>query len=108
MADFGIRISEEGFDVNTTPTSTNKKDFIFLSDESSPKVLYAGFLTEASPGAGVSYSHGLSKVPMHFIYYVDSVSAPTYFEASNSVYATTTAITSTLSKAYLIVLNEGT
>jgi hypothetical protein len=35
MADFGIRISKEGFDVNTTPTSANIKNFQLLSTENS-------------------------------------------------------------------------
>ena len=33
MADFGIRISKEGFDVNTTSTSANIKNFQLLSAE---------------------------------------------------------------------------
>jgi hypothetical protein len=105
---WGIRISEDDFDVKTTPTSSNKKRFVFLSDDNSPKVLYAGFLEEASPGAGITYTHGLGYVPMHFLFIVDSISSPTYFQASNNVKSSTSAITSTSSKVYLIILVEGT
>ena len=105
---FGIRVSEAGFDVNTTPTSTNKKDFVFLSDENSPKVYFSGFLEEASSGAGISYSHGLSKVPMFFMFSTDSKTTPTYFTATADASATTTTIDTTLALVYLIILNEGT
>lgn len=110
MADFGIRISEEGFDVNTTLTSTNTKDFIFLSDSSSPKVYYAGFLEGESELAGVSYTHNLGYVPMFFLFATDSITAPTFYRAAGSVAsATTTTITGNLMQyAYLIILNEGT
>lgn len=106
MADFGIRVSEEGFDVKTTPSDVNKKRFIFLSDDKSPIIYYAGFLEETSPGAGVSYSHNLGRHPLYFMFYVDSVSNPTYYQAIKAS-TTTTTISSTYERAYVIILNEG-
>lgn len=107
MGDFGIRISEAGFDVNTTPTSTNKKNFVYLSDENTPKVYYAGFLTAADPFSGMSYEHNLGYVPMFFFFLTDSATNPTYFTYVNAVSSTTTITQSIGGYGYLIILIEG-
>jgi len=107
MGNFGIRISEEGFDVNTPLTATNKKDFVFLSEEGSPKVYYAGFLEGTFP-VGVSYTHNLGYVPMFFLYSTDSVTEPTYFSLVRNAHATTTQVVMSIFEyAYLIILVEG-
>ena len=107
MGDFGIRISKDGVDVKTTLTDANKKDFVFLSEESSPKVYYAGFLTGS--GSGVSYSHNLGYVPMFFMFEVDSTTVPSYYRAVGSMATSTTTVIEEpfIEKAYLIILNEG-
>lgn len=109
MADFGIRISKEGFDASIAPTSSTKKNFVYLSDESSPKVYYSGFLEGESELAGVSYTHNLGYVPLFFLFATDSVTTPAFYRAAGSVAsATTTTITGNLMQyAYLIILVEG-
>ena len=105
---YGIRISKDGVDANTTPTATNKKDFVFLSDDGSPKVIYAGFLEGEDPFSGATYTHNLGKVPMFFLFVVDSVVNPTlYTPLSVGTKATTTEISTWVQYSYLIILNEG-
>jgi hypothetical protein len=105
----GIRISKSGVDATKVLTEANKKDFVFLSDENSPKVYYAGFLQEASPGLNmVEYTHNLGYVPMFFLFATDSLT-PTFYRAAGSVAsATTTKIEGGfMNYAYLIILKEG-
>ncbi len=109
MADFGIRISKDGFDANILPTDSTKKNFVYLSEESSPKVYYAGFLEGESELVGVSYTHNLGYVPLFFLFATDSATTPTFYRAAGSnASATTTTITGNLMQyAYLIILVEG-
>lgn len=108
MADFGIRISQEGVDVNTPLTETNKKDFVFLSDQGSPKVSYAGFVEADDEFSGITYTHNLGYVPIFFMFLVDSISTPTYFRATSNTVSSTTTITQFPGMyAYLIILEEG-
>lgn len=104
---YGIRISKDNIDATQEPTETNIKDFVFVSDKNSPKVIFSGFISSGSPG--VSFTHGLGKVPMFFMFSVDSVTSPTYYEAiGDSATATTTTISHpTYSKVYFVILNEG-
>jgi len=106
---FGINISKEGFDAKTEPTSTNKKNYQFLSEDNSPKVYYAGFLTAPDIFTGVSYTHDLGYVPMFFLYAVDSVSTPTYYTLAGSMAtASTTNIEAPFVEyGYLVILLEG-
>lgn len=98
----GIRISKDGIDVNKALTETNKKDFVFLSDEPSVKVYFAGFTP-----AGGDYTHNLGKVPM-FFGFTTSDSGGTHYTAIRLIRSTTTQITSDyVSSIYLIILNEG-
>lgn len=109
MGNFGIRISKDGINANTSVTSANKKDFAFISDESSPKVYYAGFLNSGSPFGDVTYTHNLGYYPMFFLYETDSITTPTFYRAADVVASTTTTtITGQLMQyAYLIILVEG-
>lgn len=103
---YGIRVSNDGIDVNTSPTSTNKKDFAFLSDDNAVKVVYADFFP--ATGSGFTYSHGLGKVPMCFLFIVDDVDTPTYFRATRGFAISSTEVsTSSNWDYYLIILNEG-
>ena len=105
---YGIRISKDGVDVKKELTSANKKDFVFLSDEGSPKVYYAGFLEGEDMFSGATYTHNLGKVPMFFLFVVDSVTSPTaYTPMSRGTKATTTDISTWVQYSYLIILNEG-
>lgn len=108
MADFGIRISQEGVDVNTPLTETNKKDFVFLSDEGSPKVSYAGFVEADNEFSAITYTHNLGYVPLYFLFLVDSTSTPTYYAPVINTLASTTVITQYPGMyAYVMVLEEG-
>mgnify|MGYP001078844230 CR=1 FL=1 len=108
MGDFGIRISEADFDVNTALTESNKKDFVYLSDESTPKVYYAGFLEAPDQYSAMTYEHNLGYVPMFFLFLTDSKTSPTYFNPSINVAADTTIITQYPGTyGYLIILEEG-
>lgn len=108
MGDFGIRISKEGYDVNTTLTSTNAKDFVYLSDENTPKVYYAGFLEAPDEFSAMTYVHNLGYVPMFFLFTTDSITNPTYFAPTeNTVSSTTTISQFPGTYGYLIILIEG-
>ena len=107
MADFGIRVSKDGIDASTPPTDATKKNFTFVSTDKSPVVYYSGFSEEPTPGAGASYTHNLGKIPIFFIFSVDSTTSPTYYGAETG-YSTTTAIYSEAAKIYIIILNDGT
>lgn len=104
---YGIRISKDNIDATQGLTETNIKDFVFVSDKNSPKVVFSGFISSATPG--VSFTHGLGRVPMFFMFSVDSVTSPTYYEAiGDSAIATTTTISHpTYSKVYFVILSEG-
>jgi hypothetical protein len=108
MGNFGIRISKDGIDAGTTLTDANKKDFIFISDESSPKVYYAGFVEGEDPFSGMTYTHNLGYVPMYFMFVTDSVTNPTFYSATRNTLASTSVILETIGMyGYLIILNEG-
>ena len=104
---YGIRISKDNIDATQGLTETNIKDFVFVSDKNSPKVIFSGFISSATPG--VSFTHGLGRVPMFFMFSVDSVTNPTYYRAiGDSAIATTTTISNTeSSKVYFVILSEG-
>lgn len=59
MADFGMKISKEGFDVLTTPTTENKKDFQLLSLESQIK----SYL-QSTVSVDTDVAHGLGFAPL--------------------------------------------
>lgn len=104
---YGIRISKDGIDATKPLTEANKKDFVFISDSNSPKVVFSGFL-EGSVFTGVSYDHNLGYIPMFFLYSVDSVTTPTTYTFVRNAHATTTSIAvSSIANAYLIILKEG-
>ena len=109
MADFGIHISKEGFDANTTPTETNKKDFVYLSGDDSPKVIYSGFITGTGFPASGSFTHNLGYVPLFFLFATDSTTSPTYFKSADILASatTTTIYTNLETYTYLIILQEG-
>lgn len=109
MADFGIRISKEGKDASATLSETNKKDFVFLSDSNSPKVLFAGFIqSDDPPWTAIEYTHNLGYVPMFFLFLTDSMTNPTYFEMTTNTVSSTTKISQYPGTyAYLIILQEG-
>ena len=104
---YGIRISKDNIDATQGLTETNIKDFVFVSDKNSPKVIFSGFISSATPG--VSFTHGLGRVPMFFMFSVDSVTNPTYYRAiGDSAIATTTTISNPVSsKVYFVILSEG-
>lgn len=108
MGDFGIRISKDGVDAETPLTDVNKKDFVFLSDEGSPKVYYSGFVEAPDPFAGITYTHNLGYIPMYFMFITDSVVNPTFYSATRNTLASTSVILETVGMyGYLIILNEG-
>lgn len=108
MGNFGIRISKEGVDVNTALTSTNTKDFTFVSDESSPKIYYAGFVEGEDEFSGITYTHNLGYVPIYFMFITDSVTNPTFYSATRNTLANTSIILETIGMyGYLIILSEG-
>jgi len=109
MSDVGIRISKEGINASNPLVETNKKDFVFLSDDNSPKVIYSGFLTAPDFFTGVSYTHDLGYVPMFFLFATDSPTSPTYYKIVNGLsFSTTTTISGMLMDyGYLIILQEG-
>jgi hypothetical protein len=96
-----IRISKEGIDVEKTITETNKKDFILLSLTELHKLRYAGIVT------GGSYTHDLDRIPVFFVWRVNSSTNPTEFYAYLDSRASTTQITNMPSNAYLMIFNEG-
>ena len=104
---YGVRISKDNIDATQELTETNIKDFIFVSDKNSPKVVFSGFISSGSPG--VSFTHGLGKVPMFFMFSVDSVTSPTYYKAiGDYAEATTTTISHPFAtKVYFVILDEG-
>ena len=73
MADYGIKISKDGFDVLAVPTEATKKNYIILDTTAAHKVFYKGYVTAGS------YTHSLGYKPMFFVFQVDSTSSPTYF-----------------------------
>ena len=109
MADFGIRVSEEDFDVKTTPTDSNKKNFVYLSSDNSPKVIYAGFITGTGFPASGSFTHNLGYVPLFFLFATDSTTSPTYFKSADILASatTTTIYTNLETYTYLVILQEG-
>jgi hypothetical protein len=108
MGNFGIRISKDGVDAGTPLTDTNKKDFTFVSDESSPKIYYSGFVEGADPFSGMTYTHNLGYVPIYFMFVTDSVTNPTYYSATRNTLASTSVILETIGQyGYLIILSEG-
>lgn len=53
------------------------QDFVnFSSELTSPKLKFKGFVES-------DYAHGLTEVPFFFLFSVDSVTAPTYFEITS-------------------------
>lgn len=104
---YGIRTSKDNIDATQELSETNIKDFVFVSDKNSPKVIFSGFISSATPG--VSFTHGLGRVPMFFMFSVDSVTSPTYYSAiGDFAVATTTTISHpTYSKVYFVILSEG-
>lgn len=104
----GIRISKDEIDARKSLTETNKKDFVFLSDSSSPKVYYAGFVQGDDPFSGMSYTHNLGYVPIYFMFVTDSVTSPTFYSATRNTLASTTTILETVGQyGYLMILKEG-
>lgn len=105
---YGVRISKDGIDATKALTSTNIKDFVFLSDKDSPKVYYANFVESESVFDPIVYTHNLGYVPMFFLFMVDSTSNPTYYQAMLNTVSSTTAITQFPGQyAYLMILKEG-
>jgi hypothetical protein len=110
MGDFGIRASKDGFSASGVLTDSLKKNFSFISDDSSPKVYYAGFIEEASPGLNVvEYTHNLGYYPAFFLFATDSVTNPTFYRLAGSVATATTTkiIGDFMAYAYLVILVEG-
>ena len=107
MGNFGIRVSKEGVNVSIVPTDSTKTNYTYLSTDNNPTIYYAGFAEESSLGAeDASYVHNLGKIPIFFVFVVDSVTNPTYFRPINA-YSTTTTIYTEESYIYIIILREG-
>ncbi len=105
---YGIRISKDGIDATKSVRETNKKDFVYISDDNSPKVHYAGFVESPDPFAGLTYTHNLGYIPMYFMFITDSVSNPTFYSATRNTLASTSIILETIGQyGYLVILNEG-
>jgi hypothetical protein len=105
---YGIRISKDGVDVTKDITDTNKKDFVYISDDNSPKVYYAGFVQGPDAFSGITYTHNLGYIPMYFMFITDSVSNPTFYSATRNTLASTSVILETIGQyGYLVILNEG-
>jgi hypothetical protein len=110
MSDFGIRATKSGFNASEPLTDSMVKNFAFLSDDSSPKVYYSGFLQEATPGLmEVEYTHNLGYYPLFFLFATDSATNPTFYRLAGSVAtASTTTIKGIfMNYAYLVILVEG-
>ena len=101
MADYGIKISKDGFDVLDVPTEATKKNFIVLDDTQSNKVFYKGFVTAGS------YTHSLGYLPQFFVFETDSASSPTWFRPALNARSTTTQIVNIPNPSYIIIFYEG-
>lgn len=105
---YGIRISKDGIDATKALTSTNIKDFVFLSDKDSPKVYYANSIDSGGVFDPIVYVHNLGYVPMHFLFLTDSIVNPTYYSLALNTASSTTTITQFPGQyGYLMILKEG-
>lgn len=100
MADYGIKVSEAGVEVDNPVSEATKKNYNMLDASESPKIYHKGFVT------GETYTHGLGDLPMFFAFEVDSTGNPTYFEMVDDAYATSTQITDLPDPAYVIVFYD--
>lgn len=96
---YGIKISKEGYDAETIPTEANKKNFILLDQTEAHKLHYKGY-----PDG--TYTHGLGKKPIFFIFTADDSSNPTYFYAKKIGYCDDDKVYGASGNDYLIVFNE--
>lgn len=111
MADFGIKIAKQGFDVLTVPSLTNKKNFTILSTESCLKLLAQGVIS-----TGTNIAHGLGFTPLWDAYVLTDSStkgrpAMDYWSSTWQVQADATYLYCTRSSGsdplfYVIYLNE--
>jgi len=67
MADYGIKIAKQGYDVNDVPTPTTKKNYTILSTESVHKVLSKGKTSDV-----LTISHHLGFAPYFETYVLRS------------------------------------
>jgi len=101
MADYGIKISKDGFDVLAVPTEATKKNYIILDTTAAHKVFYKGYVTAGS------YTHDLVYKPMFFVFQVDSTSSPTFFKPYRQARSSTTQILNIPNPSYIIIFYEG-
>lgn len=73
MANYGFKVSKEGFDVFTASI----KDLIITSSANQYKVHMKGTVTHATPGTRVNVAHGLSYTPSYIAFY--KVAAQSYY-----------------------------
>lgn len=82
MADFGMKITRDGYDVNTVPsTATDIKKFSLLSSVNLLKIKTAAKVNIASAGTQ-TIAHGLAYKPLFWCFFVDSSGkmAPAYHD----------------------------
>lgn len=101
MADYGIKISKDGFDVKAIPTEATKKNFIILDTTAAHKVFFKGFVS------ATTYTHSLGYKPMFFAFDVDSVVTPTYFRPRRQARASTSQLLNLQNPSYIIIFYEG-
>lgn len=101
MADYGIKISKDGFDVLAVPSETTKKNYIILDTTQAHKVFFKGFVTAGS------YTHSLGYKPHFFVFETDSAVSPTYFRPAMNARASTSQIVNIPNPSYIIIFYEG-
>ncbi len=72
MADFGFKVSQDGYDVKTA----NDRQLIFKTDSTLLKVFASG--TSALSSEWTEVAHNLGYVPQFLVYINDSVDGKTY------------------------------
>lgn len=101
MSNIGIKISKEGFDVKTIPTSGNKKNLVLLDGSNSHKLMYAGIVS------ATSYTHGQVTIPYFIAFSIDSATTPTVFTRKvRGVQISSTAITGLDNPSYIMVFRR--
>ena len=94
MADYGIKISRQGYDVKTIPSETNKQNFVILDTTNSLIVYLSGRVS-----ATTTITHNLGYVPVFEGYKIDNSASTVQMirpdDSEWSIKATTTTVTVT-------------
>lgn len=101
MADYGAKISKDGFDVSAVPSESTKKNFIILDTTETHKVFYKGYETSGT------YTHNLGYKPHFFVFETDSTGSPTWFRPTTAARASTTQIVNIPNPSYIVIFYEG-